>query len=119
MPQYLLSQQPTFCSWSNSGICGCRDLRREAPLYPVIQDLYLRGVQLPLSLEVIPRPTFQNLVKFNGHPSYIVWLFRSAKLDKIAVPGLERVGSSSKNYKSDTGFSGYKYTIHGAIINLV
>ena len=77
--------------------------------HPSIQDLYLYGVQLPPSSESIPRPTFQNLVKFNGHPSYVVWLLKSAKLDIIALPNLERVGISSENYANSSRLPNYTH----------
>jgi hypothetical protein len=77
--------------------------------HPSIQYLYLYGVQLPPSSESIPRPTFQNLVKFNGHPSYVVWLLKSAKLDIIALPNLERVGISSENYADSSRLPDYTH----------
>lgn len=77
--------------------------------HPSIQDLYLYGVQLPPSSKAIPRPSFQNLVKFNGHPSYVVWLLKSAKLDIIALPNLERVGISSENYADSPGLPDYTH----------
>jgi len=72
--------------------------------HPSIQHLHLYGVQLPPSLEAVPRPTFQNLVKFNGHPSYVTWLFNRVKLDKTALPNLESLRLCSQNYKHSAGF---------------
>jgi hypothetical protein len=72
--------------------------------HPSIQDLRLYGVQIPPSLEMAPRPTFQNLVKFNGHPNYVVWLLKRVKLDRTALPNLESLTMSSENYSCGTIF---------------
>ena len=75
--------------------------------HPSIQDLCLYGVHLPASSEAIPRPTFRNLVKFNGHPYYVVWLLKSTKLDITALPNLERVGISSDCYAGSSRLPDY------------
>jgi len=62
--------------------------------HPSIRDLHLYAVQLPPYPWTIPRPTFQNLVKFNGHPFYIVWLLQRVELNKTGLPYLERLGMS-------------------------
>jgi len=80
------------------------DIERFLMNHPSIQDLHLYGVQLPPSLEVVPRPTFQNLVKFNGHPSYVTWLLNRLKLDKMALPNLASLRLSSKNHIRSTSF---------------
>ena len=68
--------------------------------HPSIQDLHLYRVELPPSVEAVPRPTFQNLVRFHGHPFYVEWLLRAqrAKRGETALPNLEYLRMSS-----DTG----------------
>jgi len=73
--------------------------------HPSIQDLHLYGVQLPPSLETVPRPTFQNLVKFNGHPFYVVWLLKRVKQRETALPNLECLRISLDTYSSRLNYT--------------
>jgi len=77
--------------------------------HPSIQDLHLYRVQLPPSEETVPRLTFQNLVKFNGHPFYVGWLLKSLKRGETALPNLEYVGMSSDIYSSSSTDTSFDY----------
>ena len=77
--------------------------------HPSIQDLSLYGVQFPPSSEAIPRPAFHNLVRFNAHPSYVAWFFKSAQLNVMALPNLECVSISSENYADGPRLSDYTH----------
>lgn len=66
--------------------------------HPRITHLYLYGVGLPPSSKAVPRPSFQNLITFDVHPTYTVWLMNSLISSPAALPSLRRVVISSENY---------------------
>ncbi|KIM41265.1 hypothetical protein M413DRAFT_445302 [Hebeloma cylindrosporum] len=58
--------------------------------HPRITHLYLYGVGLPPSSKAVPRPSFQNLITFDAHPTYTVWLMNSLISSPAALPSLQR-----------------------------
>lgn len=66
--------------------------------HPRIVHICLHGVELPPSSKTVPRPSFQNLITFDAHPLYTVWLMNSLILSPTALPSLQRVVLSSKHY---------------------
>jgi len=88
--------------WKGAGIRRHWGLPYEPPFYPRSPSL-CRSVA---ALWTIPCPTFQNLVKFSGHPFYIAWLLKRVELDKTGLPNLERLGMFSDHEPLRDG-SGY------------
>lgn len=79
--------------------------------HPQIAHLYLYGVGLPPSSKAIPRPSFQNLITFDAHPLYTIWLMNSLILSPTALPSLQRVVISSENYSHSTGQWDFDYSL--------
>lgn len=79
--------------------------------HPHIAHLYLYGVELPPSSKAIPRPSFQNLITFDAHPHYTIWLMNSLILSPNVLPSLQRIVISSENYNDSGGRKDFNYSL--------
>lgn len=79
--------------------------------HPRIAHLYIYGVELPPSSKAVPLPSFQNLISFDAHPLYTIWLMKTLALNPNALPSLQRIVISSENYSHPNGKRDFDYPL--------